>query len=367
MTVPIAVAQGAYKNRYSKADNALIEELRGRCDGELRKGALFAKLGTADFRLRFLPQQQTFVVSVVCPLAGRFRVTRKGALDRWMAGFVPALEFRSRDERFDRDFSVQTRDRELTSAVLTKQPNRVVVRQLLERGLQAVHLDGDRVKVIGTRKVLGAKPVAEDILVLVELLAQIADAVTAFAAHHELRPSPKNDPVVVASWITLAVAGVLGFVMLMAGAIEYTLAQPAGILPLCAMLGLPSIPLVVIALAFAVQRRTSPYGLVRGLSAVSMVVVPLFVSGALVFSNGVLDDTPADEHVVTVVGKSVRKDDSKLRYHAGLASWWVEDDVRWVRISKTTYDKLEPNVSLMEVRTHPGKLGYEWIDGYSVR
>ena len=135
---------------------------------------------------------------------------------------------------------------------------------------------------------------------------------------------------------------------------------------MCDLRTAPIVP-VVFALALAVQRRTSPYGLVRGLAGVSMLVVPLFVSGALLLSNGVLDPTPAEEHVVSVVGKSIRKDDNKLRYSAGLASWWTEGDVRWVPISKATYDDLEPNVSLMQVRTHPGKLGYEWLDGYTVR
>ena len=70
---------------------------------------------------------------------------------------------------------------------------------------------------------------------------------------------------------------------------------------------------------------------------------------------------------MTVVGKSVRKNDNKLRYHAGLEPWWTDGDIRWVRISKATYDTLELNVSRMEIRTHPGWLGYEWFDGYSVQ
>jgi hypothetical protein len=361
------MAQGVYKARYAKADTALIEELRERCDGEMRKGALFGKHGAADFRLRFQPQQQRYILSVVVPVAGRFRVTRRGALDRWMAAFVPALEFRSRDSRFDRDFNVQTRDPELTSGILTKQPNRATVRHLFERGVQSVHLDGDRIKATGMRKALGTAPAADDILELIERLASLAAAVTTFVAHHEVRPAPKNDPAVVASWSVLVLLGVLGFAMLIAGAIEYTLVQPAQILLACALLGLPAVAPVVFVLALVVQRRTSPYGLVRGLAGVALVVVPLFVSGSLLFSNGVLDETAADEHVVTVVGKSARKKDKKMRYHAGLASWWADDDVRWVRISKATYDELEPDASLMEVRTHPGLLGYEWIEGYSVR
>jgi hypothetical protein len=360
------MAQAAYRSRFSKADAALIEALQERCGGELRKGTFFAKHDATDFELTFLPKQQGYTVAVPCRRAGRFRVTRKGALDRWMESFVPALEFRSRDSRFDRDFNVLTRDLELSAAVLTKAPNRAVVRRLFERGAQSVHIEGERVKVTCPRKSLGPKPAAEDVLGLVESLEVISAAVAAFAAHHELRPCPKYDPVLVSSFTTLGALGLAGFVMLLAGSLEYTLVRPAPFLLPCAILGLPAAVLVAFALALAVQRRTSPYGLVRGLAALSMLVVPLFVSGGLLLSNGLLDGTPAEEHVVTVVGKSARKNKDELRYRAGLASWWTDGDVRWVQVSQATFDQLVPQVSRMLVVTHPGQLGYEWLEGYSV-
>ena len=237
---------------------------------------------------------------------------------------------------------------------------------MLDMGVQSVHLDGERVRAIGMRKALGAEVSADDVLALVEQLALLAREVDAFAARHEVRPSPKNDPLVVGSWITLGLLGLFGFAMLMAGAIEYTLVQPASILLPCALLGLPTVAPVVFVLALALQRRSSPYGLLRGLAALALVVVPLSVSGVLLLSNGVLDDAPADEHVLTVVGKSARENSNKMRYHAGLASWWTEGDVRWLRVSKATYDTLEPHVSRMRVRTRPGKLGFAWLEDYTV-
>ena len=46
---------------------------------------------------------------------------------------------------------------------------------------------------------------------------------------------------------------------------------------------------------------------------------------------------------------------------------WVECDVRWVRVSKETYDTLEAHRTRMQIWTHPGRLGHEWFDGYRVR
>ncbi|MCP3916267.1 MAG: hypothetical protein GY711_11990 [bacterium] len=369
MTFPAGasvVAQGASKLRYSKVEAALMEQLQARCGGELRKGALHAKHGTAEFQLSFLPKHQGFIVSVTCELVGRFRVTRKGTLDRWMEGFVPALKFRSHDFRFDRDFNVQTRDLRLSSDILRDQTNLAAVRQLFEQGVQAVHLDGERIKTTVPRKALGPEPVAEDILALVEKLAPIAAAVTAIAKSQGARASRKKDPAVVVAWTMLGVLGVLGFVMIVGGANEYTLVLPSRFLLPCALFGLPAAVLVVVGLTLAVQRRTSPYGLVRGLAGLSLVVVPLFVSGGMLVANGILDDSPAEEHIVSVVGKNVRKSKDDLEYSAGLASWWTDDDVRWVPISKATYDLLEPRVSRMQIRTHAGRLGYEWIETYTV-
>lgn len=370
MAIPVSsasmIAEAAYKSRYSKADAALIEQLSQRCGGELRKGTLSGEHEGVPFQLTFLPKQQGFVVSVGCRIAGRVRVTRKGRLDRWMEGFVPAIRFRSRDARFDRDFNVHTRDLEFTTALLTRQPNRAVVRRLLERGVREVYVDAERVKATCGRKSLGAKPVAGDVLALVEELAALARCVDAFAASHEVRPVPKTDTTVVFAWIGLGLMAVAGFVMVIAGGVEYTLVRPATFLLPCAIFGLPAIAPVVVLLAFAVQRRTSPYGLVRGLAALSVLAAPLLISGGMLLANGLFDDSPAEEHVVTVLDKSRREKDNKLRYHVGLEAWWPGGDERWLQISRATYDALVPGVSRMRVLTRPGRLGYEWIESYDL-
>ena len=359
------IVRAAQRARGSKADRALFDELRERCEGEEVKGGVAGRHGETGFRLSVLPKQQGYVVSVPCPLAGRSRVTRKGALDRWMEGFVPAVPFRSRETRFDREFNVQTRDMELTAAILTRPTNRAEVRRLFEHGVRDVHLDGERGQVTCPRKALGREPTAEQVLELVEPLARIADAVRAFAAHHEVRPSPKHDPVVVAAWSALGLSGVAGFAMLIGGSVEFPLARPARFLPLAALLGLPAVAPAVLLLALAVQRRTAPFGLVRGLSAVALLVVPLFVSGGLLLANGVLDRSAPVERIVTIVGKKVRRNDGGNTHHAGLASWWTEGDVRWVRVPRATYERIEPRVSRMRIRTHAGRLGHEWLgDGH---
>ena len=231
---------------------------------------------------------------------------------------------------------------------------------------RTVRLPGEHVEVIVNHKALKSESAAEDVLGRVEELAVIAEAVTAYATRHGVRPSPRQDPALALSWTTVGALGVLGFAMVLVGALEFTLVRPASFLLPCALFGLLAILPVAVGLTFAVRRRTSPYGLVRGLVGVSLVTVPLFVSGALLLANGLFDRSPADEHVVSVVGKSAKKSKNEWRYHAGLASWWTEGDVRWVRISKGTYDRLEPHVSRMLVLTHPGKLGYEWIEDYEI-
>lgn len=365
-TGPSSAALAARKLSASKADSALVDQLRSRCGGELKKGALHARHGEVEFRVRILPKGQGFLVSVVCRLAGRFHVTRKSGLDRWMEGFVPALEFKTRDMRFDRDFNVRTRDLRLTSDLLTQLSNLAAVRELFERGVHVVHLDGDRIKATITRKALGTEPVAEDILALVEQLAVIAGDLARRAAGGSYRPAPKNDPAVVLSWTSLGVLGVCGFVMVLVGALEYTPVLPSRFLVPCALFGLPAVAPVIYGLAFAVQHRTSPYALVRGLALLACLVVPLFVSGSLLLANGMLDDSPAEEHIAAVLDKSARKDKNDVKYSAGLASWWTAGDTRWLEVSKQTYDLLEPGESRMRVLTHEGQLGHDWIESYEL-
>ncbi len=360
------MAEAAYRSRYSKPDADLIEELCHKHGGEMHKATLHAKHEGTEFHLTFLPKQQGYVVSIACTLAGRFKVTRKTGLDRWMKSFVPAIPFRSRDERFDREFNVQTRDMEVTSALLTRPTNRAAVHKLFERGVRIVHLDGDRIKCTSPRKALSKTHPTRALLEVVESMTTLAAATTKFATHHEVRPVSKHDPLVIASWVTLGLLGIAGFFLLIAGGVEFTPVRPATFLLPCAIFGLPPIFPVIALLAMIVQRRTSPYGLVRGLAALAMVVVPLFVSGGMLTANGLFDDSSATDHVVTVIDKSRREDKNKVKYHVGLESWWTEGDSRWLQVSKRTYDQLVPDITRMRVRTREGRLGYEWIEGYGV-
>jgi len=370
MSYPVSgvalIAEAAYRSRYSKADAALLEELTARCGGELRKEGFVGRHAGVEFRLSFLAKQQGFVVSVPCRLVGRFRVTRKSALDRRMAEFVSARALPSRDARFDHGFTIDTRDREATAAVLTSGPNRLQVRKLFKLGARELRLDGERIQVTCARKALGREPKGEDLLALVEPLSQLAAAVDHFAAHHEARPAPKNDPRIVLAWSLLGLLGVSGFAMLIAGGVEYTLVRPASFLLPCAIFGLPAVLPVLFILSLVVRHRSAPFGLLRGLAALALVVAPLFVSAGMLLANGLFDGSPAQEHHAVVTGKSTRVDKNEVRYHAGLESWWTAGEVRWLRVSEATYERIEPRGSRMRVRTHPGTLGYEWIEGYEL-
>lgn len=364
----IVVAGAAKGARFNEANKALMAELGARCDGELRNGALFASYRGLEFRLRFHAQMPTFALSIVCPEAGRFKLTFKRGVDRWMETFVPARAFRSRDARFDQEFSVQTRDPEVTSATLTKPQNRAAVRALMQSCCTSVRLEDGRMKVFGNRQALGDKPNADLILQLLDQLASLARSVQNFAQHHELRPAPARDPVVVMCWLALGAVGFAGALALVVGVKNFPVVESLTFAGWCALASVLCVGPAAFLLMLAVQRRSSPYGLVRGLVGASLLVVPALVSGGMVLANGLFDETPAQEHLASIVGKSAREsDEGTIRYRAGLEPWWPGGDVRWVRISRETHDSIIPEVSQMQIHTHPGWLGYAWIEGYRLR
>ena len=371
MAIPVTELSGAlktvYRAKHGKGDDALLSALAERCAGAVEKGVLTAVHAKREFRLAFQPQQQRFTLSVDCGLVGRFRITRKNGLDRWMEDFVPARRFHSYDARFDHDFNVQTRDEELTKAILTKKPNRQAVRRLVESGGQAVHLTGARLEVGGTRKGLGAEPDPARVLDMVADLVALVEEVEAFAKRHEVRVAPKHDALLASAWTALATLGVAGFVLFLYGALSHPLVRPSEAVLPCLLLGLLPVPPVVFALALAVQMRTSPYGLVRGLAGLAFVVVPLFVTGSLLTSNGLLDGSPTERHDVSVERTNVRKQKDEERYYAGVRAWWSGGDLRWLRVSRSHFERLEPGVSRMVVETRAGALGHPWIRGYTGR
>jgi hypothetical protein len=369
MTYPAhaATKKRQYSKKYAAGDRALREQLVARCGGEIRKGAVFATHNGIDFRVRMIDQSQKFVLSVVCPFAGWFRITRASGWDRWLASFLPALPLPSRDTRFDHDHCVQTRDLEVTGQVVTNAGCRRTIRELLHAKGHAVTLEGDRVKLHGPRAELGPEPDVDAVLALVEQLATLGKVISDFSRGHELRPEPKHDRFKILSWASLIGLFVVGAASLLIAIQAYALLDADGFLLVALAGGLAAWPVVVFSLMQLVSGRTAPGRLLWPLALLALFTVPLASAGTAYLLNGLLDHEPSTARLEPIVDTRTRMKDKKRRHDVGIEAWWALGETRWFRVTEATYDDvLAAGDWSVTMTLRPGAFGQTWIETLAI-
>ncbi|HBA60143.1 MAG TPA: hypothetical protein DCZ92_04885 [Elusimicrobia bacterium] len=128
------------------------------------------------------------------------------------------------------------------------------------------------------------------------------------------------------------------------------------------------IPLALFIPAFLNSLRTDG-PVMRALAATFWAIIsyPFFfgtVYFAEVWYNGARDTAPAAIHRAEVKGKRRTRGDDPSHY-ALLKSWRPGTDTEKIIISPREYDRLTPGRTTAVVSTRPGRLGHEWIVGFS--
>jgi hypothetical protein len=349
--------------KFKPGDAALMEALTARTGGKVIKGAFHGTLEGLDFRVRPIDQSKRFILSVVCPFAGRFRVTPAGRLDRWLAGILPSARLPSRDTRFDREVCVQTRDREVTGRVITDPNCRKAVRALLDGPGTAIALEGDRVKLYGPRQALGLEPDVDTVLGLIAQLGSIGRVITDFTRGHEVRATPAHDSAKIIAWSSVIGLFLLGGAAFITAHVKLPLLHPAGFLWTLLGIGLALVPFVAFGLAHLVSGRTAPGRLWLPLVLLALFAVPLATAGAAYLFNGLADHGDAILYTVPITHTHTYKQKNKRRYQVGIDAWWAEEEVRWFHVRGSVYGTVRAGGDfIMKLRVRPGRLGQPWIE-----
>ncbi len=371
---PAAMAKASassYRKQYKQSDDALMQELLGRFGGEMRKHTLVTHHGSLEFHLRFDANEGVYQLIVPCRLAARFTIKRKGRLERAMASFVPAWSIRSHDPRFDATYSIHTRDLRVTEDIVCQRTVRDAVNKLMARHASGIHLEGEWVRATGSRKSLGKQIDIDELLVMVEELGVIADAVSRWAKTHETRPAPKRDHAVVTISVILTVVALAGIAMFFVGAGNYRLVNAAAFVPYALGASFAALLFAIVPVTVGLSHRTSPYILVFSFAVFTFMAVTLFVGSAMLLGNGLFDQGGRTVHVNPICckrwtqNKKEKKKDT-ARYFAGYPTERDANGMAWFRVNKSTYDAIEEERHGLVVTTSSGALGFPWLVGYRV-
>ncbi|MBP7867136.1 MAG: hypothetical protein KA419_14460 [Acidobacteria bacterium] len=100
------------------------------------------------------------------------------------------------------------------------------------------------------------------------------------------------------------------------------------------------------------------------MALVSLLAFPLAGMGGSVFLNGYLDPSPPVKRHATVLNKSIRTNKSSRTYYVTFSDWRPGRSELTFSVSKYFHDSVKAGDPL-DVITHPGYLGQEWVASIS--
>lgn len=97
-----------------------------------------------------------------------------------------------------------------------------------------------------------------------------------------------------------------------------------------------------------------------------IVMGGLMVGGLVELMNGKFDSSPAVVHQAKVLEKHEERHKRTVSHMVSLASWRPGHNTEKMRVSENEYAKVVPGTTMMEVKTHAGFFGIEWIESQNI-
>ena len=295
-------------------------------------------------------------VSVPTALDEDLTVTRESGSDAFFKRIGFSVEVQTGDAAFDQEFYLSSRSPEFIRALFAPAQNRDVVRALFAQGFDQLELQGGS---LTTRKKGENEPLEVDALFrAVESLARLR--ATAQAARAVL--PPPGGPTTARLQL---INGAVIVVLLALSVLAISWARPViggELLVLWDTLrwSVPALLVASMALASALRGRPSAHREFGAAFLTCLLGIPAGVWAAVMLVNERLDVSEAVVHEARLLDK--RETHGKRdHYYVTLASWHPGGASEEIEVSGGAYSSARPR-QLWIVRTHAGRLGYEWVE-----
>lgn len=107
---------------------------------------------------------------------------------------------------------------------------------------------------------------------------------------------------------------------------------------------------------------------IKLLSLLFLVPMWFVIDCGMEIVNRKLDASPAQVHRQVIWGKDFGKNPHAPGHYFFWVEWWSHPGkpIMVPRVDKATYDRAVAAKSVLAVASHPGALGYEWIESFAL-
>lgn len=302
------------------------------------------------------------LISVEVESAARFLIRKETGYDRFWKKKGVVKEITTYDDIFDDRFFIDTENTAFTEEVLRRRETRDAVTRLFDRGFSRIQQGKNKLTVTFSPYKKGDTLDEESIREAAESVVDLSQQV------RRCDPYIKEEAAV---WrkkkvLLMLVPGLIftaGISLLVMGMIDYT-PLDGGTIFLHSLL--PGLGAAIIMTWFAVKafrQRSSSHHVLLVVLISSIFAWPTAFTGGKIFLNGYLDDSPQISHRVIVTGKYWKKNKSSYSYFLKYPSWRNEE-TETLRVNKAFYNRIVVDKDMLDIVTHEGFYGYEWIEWF---
>jgi hypothetical protein len=271
-------------------------------------------------------------------------------------------KFKTGDEAFDADVTIETQDPEAhVMAVIESDVVRRTVRKLFAGGSNWITVDGDSNTVLAPVRP-GMDGMAFDPVHLEVVIDQLATIAGALAAFDGPRPKRKVHPI---AWVGLTIVVLLAALPFLVWAdSSAALVRTPDTMECYALGSLLTLP--ILAVLFLLLRRRSAALVAMLLTFPIIVVIGGLCGGSsLMIVNAKLDKGERQQHLTEVVSRHTETGDTNTTNVVTVRDWRNTRGTIEIGVGNGAYDRSLPGAKY-RITTGAGRLGWEWRVGPAV-
>jgi hypothetical protein len=286
----------------------------------------------------------------------------KTGLDRLGTRWRINSEFKTGDEAFDADVTIETEDPEAqVMAVVESDVVRQAVRDLLNAGSPSVSIDGESNTVLAQVR-RGMDATTFDLAHLEAVIARLAAIASAVAAFDGPRPTRKAHPIVWAGLTFVAMFVAMPFLIWADSSSPLVRTWDTVV---CYALGsLLTVPILAV-LFLLIRGRPAALALMLVTFPILVMMGGLDGGSILKIVNAKLDKSERQQHMTEVVSRHTETGDTDTTNVVTVRDWRDARKKIEIGVGNGAYDRSLPGAKY-RITTGAGRLGWEWRVGPAV-
>ena len=310
----------------------------------------------------------TLTLSTNAAIAAAMSVRKEGKTERLAKNIGLTNELQTQDSLFDDEFFLDTDDLQFFQSYLRCENKRRAIQHIFSSAWPVQKIDFGKGKInivlepfkIHDQGSFKPQTLFDQLLVLGEDLPKKALPSASQNSYH--RTSRRNHLILLA--VSIALVFATGLTLLIKGQDEFPPLRH-GFLLKGFYYSLPAV-VVYLWLIFDLLRGRSTSHTNFSLAAIfGTGAIILCAIGAIAFTNGYLDRSDSETHIVQIAGKFCKKSKNHCNYFLSFDSWRYPGEIEELRINSHLFQSIQPGDSY-QLDIRKGYWGQEWVSQQSL-